>query len=117
MASTYRTCYRDMLCRNVVLKNFTRFTGKKLPWKYLQPTTILVKNFHGSYFKINFVKLFTKTSSQNTSVQRLKNFSLAKESSFLFILYHILKKEFSYLKRPDLNYHLKVYSLFIYEVV
>ena len=112
---------QNLLPRNALQKccseKFYKIQRKKLPCKYPQPTTILVKNFHGSYFRVNFVKLFTKTSLQNTSVQLLKIFQQQKKVAFSSSYITYLKRNFLFLKRPDLNYHLKVYSLFIYEVV
>ena len=48
---------------------------KKMPWKYLQPATTLVKNLHGSYFRVNFVRFFTTILSQNNSARPRKMFS------------------------------------------
>ena len=53
---------------------FHKTYRKKMPWKYPQPTTTLVKNFHGSSFRINFVKFFTTISSQNNSARPRKMF-------------------------------------------
>ena len=65
---TKRRSCREVFCKKVILKNFTKFTGKHLCWSLsfnkvvdLMPDTLLKKRLQHRCFPDNFVKFFKNT--------------------------------------------------------
>ena len=90
MGVTYRHCYRDMFCKNIVL----RFAEKRFCTERHATFYLTKKSLHKRYFSVNFVILFGKSSVQNYSqATATAKVSAIKRIIFIFIIYQIFNKE------------------------
>ena len=81
-----RSSRSEVFCKNGALRNFTKFTWKRLcqslSFERLKPATLLKKKLWHRYFSVNFAKLLRTLFFQSTSLGCFCNLSLRQVKPF-----------------------------------
>ena len=92
LSCSYRSSHQKCSIEVGVLKNLTKFTGKKLCQSFffnkaagLRPATIFKKRFWHRYFPLNFVKFLRTPFLQNTPERLLLFLGHPVEKQIFFI--------------------------------